>query len=209
MTDAAENARPARVAAVVLAAGLSSRMQGPNKLLAEFRGAALIRHAVAAACASKATRVFVVTGHQADAVVAALRGLPVGFISNPDYTEGMAASIRAAVAALDGSTSAALFCLADMPLVTPALLNSVIDAHAAHRDALACQPVHAGKPGNPVLWSAAAFAELAELRGAEGARGLLQGHASRVHRIEVAVPGIHVDLDTPDDFAAQRGSPRP
>ncbi len=78
------------VAAVVLAAGRSTRMNGPNKMLAELNGKKLVRIAVEQALASKASPVIVVTGHQSAEVKAALAGLNVTFVTNPNYADGLA-----------------------------------------------------------------------------------------------------------------------
>ena len=86
---APENGR--RVAAVVLAAGRSTRMGAINKLIAEIGGKPLVRIAAEQALASRAKPVIVVTGHERERVEAALAGLPVRFVHNPDYAEGLSA----------------------------------------------------------------------------------------------------------------------
>lgn len=183
-------------------------MQGPNKLLEDWRGRPLLRHVVDAALTSRAAHTVVVLGHEADRVRAALAGLPVQFVDNPEYEEGMAASIRAAVGAVDASASAMLFCLADMPRVSTAVLDALIDAHQADPTALAIQPEHAGRRGNPVLWQSASFADLLQLSGVEGARPLLQRHAPRVRAVTVSDESIFLDVDTPEDLARLRHVPR-
>src|SRR6185437_11081088 len=88
------------VTAIVLAAGRSTRMGGPNKLLAELDGKKLVRIAAEQALASKASNVIVVTGHQADLVEQALAGLKVRFVRNPDFAGGLASSVKAGIAAV-------------------------------------------------------------------------------------------------------------
>src|ERR1700688_5316063 len=85
------------VAAVILAAGRSTRMGGPNKLLAELGGKTLVRIVTEQALASKAQGVIVVTGHQAAEVEKALAGLKVKFVRNPDFAQGLPGSVKAAV----------------------------------------------------------------------------------------------------------------
>ena len=105
------------VAAIVLAAGRSTRMGGPNKLLAELDGKKLVRIVAEQALASKATDVIVVTGHQADLVEQALAGLNVKFVRNPDFAGGLASSVKAGISAVPDNADGAVVCLGDMPLI--------------------------------------------------------------------------------------------
>lgn len=192
------------VIAVILAAGLGTRMRGPNKLLEAFEGQPIVRHVALAALASRADRVAVVLGHEANRVREALQDLDVDFVDNPDYQEGMAASIRSAVASHGIQASALVFCLADMPRVSAEVINALIDAHHSQTQPLACQPVHEGRRGNPVLWASAAFPELLRLTGAEGARILLEKHRDHVKAVDVNCAGILLDIDTAADLAVLR-----
>ena len=105
------------VAAVILAAGRSTRMGGPNKLLAELGGKKLVRIVTEQALASKASSVIVVTGHQAEEVEKALAGLKVKFVRNPDFAAGLASSVKAGIAAVPADADGAVVCLGDMPLI--------------------------------------------------------------------------------------------
>src|ERR1700736_4630015 len=95
------------VAAIILAAGRSTRMGGPNKLLAELGGKPLVRIVTEQALASKAQSVVVVTGHQADEVQKALQGLKVTFAHNPDFAEGLAGSVKTGIAAVPADADGA------------------------------------------------------------------------------------------------------
>src|ERR1700726_5244315 len=117
-----------RVAAVILAAGRSTRMGGPNKLLAELGGKTLVRIVTEQALTSKAQSVVVVTGHQADEVEKALRGLKVTFVRNPDFADGLASSVKAGIAAVPADAAAAVICLGDMPLIDAHLIDRLIEA---------------------------------------------------------------------------------
>lgn len=197
-----------RVIAVILAAGLGTRMQGPNKLIEVLEGHPIVRHVAVAALASRASRVAVILGHEADRVREALRDLDVDFVDNPGYREGMASSIRTAVESHGPRSSALVFCLADMPRVSTEVIDALVSAKRLQPEALGFQPVHAGQRGNPVLWTCAAFPELLSLSGAEGARVLLERHRDRIMAVEVNCPGILLDIDTAADLAASRSLPR-
>lgn len=190
-----------RVAAIVLAAGRSCRMGEVNKLLANVNGKPLVAHAADAAVTAGAAPVVVVLGHEAEAVRSALAGRPLRFVDNPHFREGMAASLRAGVAALAAETEAALVCLGDMPAVTAMHLRLLMAAFAARRGCAACVPVHDGKRGHPVLLGRKLFPEIAGLSGDIGARQLLVAHAGEVYEVAMPDAGILLDVDTPDALA--------
>jgi len=144
-----------------------------------------------------------VTGHEADAVRAALAGLDVSFAHNPDFADGMSTSLRAGIAAA-GGVDAALICLGDMPRLAPAHLDAVIDAYRAGSPEDIVVPTCDRKRGNPVLWPRAYFAEIAALSGDVGARGLLDRHAESVRLVAIDDPAILVDVDTPAALAELR-----
>src|SRR5262249_494103 len=101
-------APPRRIAAVVLAAGRSTRMGGPNKLLAEIAHRPLVRIVVEEALASRAKPVIVVVGHQRAEVEKALAGLPVHLVHNPDFAQGLGTSLKAGIAAVPAEADGAL-----------------------------------------------------------------------------------------------------
>ena len=105
------------IAAVVLAAGRSTRMGAINKLIAEIGGKPLVRIAAEQALASRAKPVIVVTGHERERVEAALAGLPVRLVHNPDYADGLGTSLKAGIAAVPDDADGAVVCLGDMPQV--------------------------------------------------------------------------------------------
>jgi molybdenum cofactor cytidylyltransferase len=201
-----EIAQPAgrHVAAIVLAAGRSTRMGGPNKLLAEIGGKPLVRIAAEQALASRARPVVVVTGHQRGEVEAALKGLPVAFTHNPDYAQGLSGSLKAGLAALPAEVDGAIVCLGDMPQVDAALIERLIAAFDPEKGALVVVPTIAGKRGNPVVWSRRFFGDLARLEGDVGARHLIGSYPEAVADVPMTGRGALVDVDTPDALRAVR-----
>jgi molybdenum cofactor cytidylyltransferase len=191
-----------RIGAVVLAAGESRRMGATNKLLAEVNGQPLVRIAAAAALASRADPVIVVTGFDREAVAAALKGLEVTLVHAPDFATGMSATLRRGLAALPGDVAGAVICLADMPGVGAAEIDRLIAAFASEEERAICVSSYHGKRGNPVLWSRRFFDEMAALSGAVGARPLLRRYAELVHEVAMESPAVVVDVDTPEDLAA-------
>jgi len=192
------------VAAVVLAAGRSTRMGGPNKLLAELDGKKLVRTVTEQALASKASEVIVVTGHQADLVEQALAGLKVRFVRNPDFAGGLASSVKAGIASVPENADGAVVCLGDMPLISAQLIDRLIETFAPDRGHLIAVPVSEGRRGNPVLWSRRFFKELMTLDGDIGARHLIAKHAEAVAEVPVEGNGAFLDIDTPQALEAAR-----
>jgi molybdenum cofactor cytidylyltransferase len=186
-----------RFAAVILAAGRSTRMGGPNKLLAQVTGKPLARIAAEAALASQAKPVVVVTGHQSETIADALRDLPLQFTHNPDFVDGLSTSLRTGLSALPADIDGAVVMLADMPQVDAALIDRLIAAYDAQKSALIAVPVIDGKRGNPVLWSRRFFPELMAVTGDVGARHLIAKYPEAVVDVPMTGQGALVDVDTP------------
>jgi molybdenum cofactor cytidylyltransferase len=192
------------IAAVVLAAGRSSRMGGPNKLLAEIGGKPLVRMVVDAVLASRARPVVVVTGHQRDKVEAALAGLPVKFVHNPHFADGLGTSLKAGIAALPAEADGAIVCLGDMPQVDAALIDRLIGAFDPDHGALVVLPTIDGKRGNPVVWSRRFFPDLMAVEGDVGARYLIGRYTEAVAEVPLTGTAALTDVDTPEALAAVR-----
>jgi molybdenum cofactor cytidylyltransferase len=194
------------VAAIILAAGRSTRMGGPNKLLAELDGKPLVRIVTEQALASKAKGVIVVTGHQAELIEQALHGLDVKFVRNPDFALGLASSVKAGVAAVADNADGAVICLGDMPMISAPLIDRLIEVFAPDRGNLIAVPVSDNRRGNPVLWSRRFFNELMTLDGDIGARHLILRHSETVAEVPVEGHGAFLDIDTPQALEdARRG----
>jgi len=197
----AEPSRAPKIGAVILAAGLSSRM-GASKLLAPLWGKPLIRHAVEAALASRATTVVVVTGNNAKDVEASLSGLAVRFVENRAYSKGLSTSLKCGLKALPDDCDGAVILLGDMPLVTANLIDGLIAAFdPAHGRAIVV-PVRGGRRGNPALWAKRFFPEMLALEGDTGAKGLMALHQDLITELEAADDGPLIDIDTPDALTA-------
>lgn len=190
---------PSRIAALILAAGCSRRMNGASKLLAEVGGLPMVQRAVNTARALS-LEVVVVTGHEAGAVCAQVAASDVRLVHNPDYTSGMASSLRRGVAALPPEIDGVLVMLADMPCLRPEHLARLMAAFTETGGVVV--PFYQARRGNPVLWPRRYFVRLQTLEGDEGARSLLQSHAAEVVRVEMEDDAVLVDVDTPDALAA-------
>ncbi|WP_183436810.1 NTP transferase domain-containing protein [Methylobacterium sp. R2-1] len=186
-----------RVGAVILAAGLGSRFGSAPKMLAPYAGRPMVCRAAEAALASRAGPVVAVLGAHAEAVRAALAGLDLTLVENPDPAAGLSASLRLGLAALPPETEAAVVLLGDMPRIEAAHIDALITAYAgATPRPSAVVPVSGGRRGNPVLLDLAHLgADLAALSGDRGAGPILK---RRDDLLEVpADPAVIFDVDTP------------
>ncbi len=199
-----EPVHPVRsIAALVLAAGQSSRMGGPNKLLAEIGGRPLVRIVVEEALASQARPVIVVTGHQRERVEAALGGLPVDFAHNPDFADGLGTSLRAGISALPAQADGVIVCLGDMPQVDAVMIDRLIGALDPVKGALVAVPTIDGQRGNPVVWSRRFFPDLMAVEGDIGARHLIGRYGEAVAEVPLGKAAL-TDVDTPEVLEAVR-----
>lgn len=196
------------IAAVVLAAGRSTRAGKINKLTADIGGTPMVARVVDTVLASAADPVIVVTGHESDDVRAALAGRAVTFAFNPDYADGIATSIAAGIRAVPPECAGALVCLGDMPALRSDDINRLIAAFDAERAPI-CVPFAGTRRGNPALFARAFFAELASGRGDTGARTVIAAHGGMVCEVPVGGEGTLTDLDTAADIAAFSHKPIP
>jgi molybdenum cofactor cytidylyltransferase len=198
-----------RIAALLLAAGQSSRMGGPNKLLADVDGRPMVVRTATRLLASRARPLVAVLGKDAEAVDAALGRLPVERVHNPDYAQGLSTSLKRGLAALPEEVDGVLVCLGDMPLVAGRDLDRLIAAFNPLEGRAIIVPTRHGKRGNPVLWARRFFAEMLPLAGDVGARHLIGEHAELVAEVEMDSDNVLVDIDTPEALAALRQKAKP
>ena len=157
----------------------------------------MIRRSAEAVLAAKLRPVIVITGHDSAKVEAALTGLELQFRHAPDFADGMAASLKAGIAALPPQCDAVAVCLGDMPFVRSQTLDRLAAAfdRAGH---VVVIPMCDGVRGNPVIIGRALFPEIARLTGDQGARKLFSDSPNRVAELSCDDPGILRDVDRPE-----------
>ncbi len=190
--------RAPRVAALVLAAGQSTRMGARNKLLESVDGDAMVVRVLAQVVGSQVESVSVVLGHEAERVRNLLSRFDVNFVENPNYAEGLSTSLGAGIAALGADVDGVVVCLGDMPWIKSDDINRLIAAFSPEDERVICAATHNSQRGNPVLWSRSFFESIATVSGDTGARGLLQAHAEQVTEVETPNPGVLRDVDVPE-----------
>ncbi|APH54182.1 Molybdopterin biosynthesis family protein [Granulibacter bethesdensis] len=189
-----------RIAVVILAAGLSRRMGSRHKLLQPGPdGRAMITHVIDQALQSRASEVVVVLGDHAEEMRSALATRDLTIVEAADYAQGLSASLRAGIAAIEESADAVLVCLGDMPFVSHGVMDRLMAAFdPVHAPIVA--PVWEGQRGNPVLWSARFYRELRALSGDRGAASLLDRWQHRLCGVPMEDGACLIDIDTPDDL---------
>ena len=185
------------VVGVVLAAGQSRRMGDTNKLTMPMQGVPMVARVVDTLLQSKLTRVLVVTGHEPEEIGKALSGREVELVHNPDFEEGMGTSVRTGISALADDVDGALIALGDMPWVSTAVIDRLVDAFSPSAEISIYIPMYGRKRGNPVLWGAPRFAELRELSGDVGGKVLFEQHPEAICYVGVDSAAVNLDVDTP------------
>jgi molybdenum cofactor cytidylyltransferase len=189
------------VTAILLAAGSSRRMGGPNKLLLPWKGRPLISATTENILAAGVGELILVTGHQAPAITAAVSDRPIHIIHNPHYEQGMTSSIRAGAAAAHGQ--GLMICLADMVLITPEEYSHLITAFTQEysRDSKCILlPGYQGRKGNPVLFSSSWREAILQHPEEDGCRTLVRNNPGHQHHIPMPTDHILQDIDSPGDY---------
>jgi len=192
------------MAAIILAAGASSRMRGADKLMQEVDGQPLLARTIALAQAScapvlvclptdKADREAVVTRSSAEAIVV------------ENHAKGMGVSLATGVRALREDVEEVMVFVGDLPELTAADVRSVqAVARQFPRTLIVRAGDDDGRPGHPVVFRRPLFAALAALEGDHGARDVIHAHRDRMKLVALARGHATTDLDTPEDWAAWR-----
>lgn len=187
------------LAAVILAAGGSSRMGQPKQLL-QFRGTSLLRRAIDTALAVPADQVIVVLGHAADKLLPEIEATGASAVLNDQWMEGVSTSLRGGLAAVSSEARGVFVYPADMPLVTPQVLREL-----AHRQQVSGRPAAmtecGGVRGVPVFITRSLFPALMIQEGDVGGAQYLRAHPESVEAVHFDDADVIRDVDRPEDYA--------
>jgi molybdenum cofactor cytidylyltransferase len=192
------NRKQSGVSAIVLAAGMSSRMGSPKQLL-RLAGETILEHTLKNVRASAVSEIVLVLGFAADSVEKEISTDRVKIVRNQDYQQGMGTSLRTGLAAVDQQASAALIVLADQPFVCPETINQLIVCHQTLKPQIVI-PTFNGFRGNPVLLDRSVFAEMQALTGDVGCRAIFGNHTENIHKLTVNDIGILLDIDSQHEY---------
>ena len=200
--------RAPRIAAIVLAAGKSSRM-GSNKLLAELGGKPLVVHSVEKLKSSSVQDVVVVTGNGADQVKEVLLPFAVDAVHNEHFAEGLSTSLKRGLGAIPADADAVLVCLGDMPLVDAQTIDRLISSFSVNDHRTICVPTFNSVRGNPVLWGRQHFGGLLDIFGDQGGRLLMEALSDEVVEVACQTNAVLVDVDTPQALSDLKSALNP
>jgi molybdenum cofactor cytidylyltransferase len=187
-----------QIAAVVLAAGKSTRMGEPKQLLL-LNNRPVLEHTLRNLRAAKVTEIVLVLGFASEAIRHQLALNEVKVVENENYEEGMGESLRAGLSVLSESVDAALVVLADQPFVRSQTYDQIIDRYQ-RSVAQIVVPTYRAFRGNPVLLDRSVFPEVMALRGEIGCRAIFGDHSDGIARVAVDDIGILLDIDSKEDF---------
>jgi molybdenum cofactor cytidylyltransferase len=187
------------IAAVVLAAGESSRM-GADKALLMYRGRTFLENIIAALRDAGIQRVIVVLGHHAELIQQSIDLGSVEVVVNQDYSQGQTSSLQAGLRVLAGSRpDGVVVCLVDHPALSTDTVQKLI-----HYFKFAARPIVSpqleGKHGHPVLVGREALSKILELGPDQGADTVIHHYRDRTEFVEVTDPGILLDVDDPESY---------
>lgn len=198
-----ENTSILTTAGVVLAAGISRRFGGANKLLANLGGKPVVRWVLDAALASRLGRVVVVVGHEYEAVRTAVDEMSddgrLLVVVNEHYAGGQSRSVVAGLTAVGDGFSAVMYLMGDQPMVSRAMIDGLIEAMEKSGKGL-CYPTFKGKRRSPVVFSARYFPAILALTGDVGARAIVDANAGDAATCEFADEVLFHDVDRPADL---------
>lgn len=189
-----------RTAGIVLAAGSSTRLEGPKQLL-PFRGKPLVSYAVESAQMAGLAPIVLVLGDHEHAIRQAVEGYDIKIVRNPNPDLGQSSSLQIGLNSMGSNVEAAIFLLADMPLISPDLMSEMIMRHRRGLSPIIV-PYAGGRRGNPVLFDRVTFEKLSQIEGDRGGRVIFS--AFNHERLEWD-DSIHFDVDTPEDIERLRG----
>ncbi len=192
----------ARFGAVVLAAGMSSRM-GEAKQLLRLGENTLLGQVLENVRSSRAKDIVLVLGHEAEKIKERISIGNLTVVINESYQQGMGTSLRTGLAALPSGVDAALIVLADQPFVRAGTLDLLMD-HYMRSGAQIVIPTYKGFRGNPVLLDRSVFSEVMSLKGDIGCRAIFGNHLEGIVKFPVEDIGILLDMDSKDDLQLLR-----
>ncbi len=192
----------ADVAAIVLAAGKSSRM-GSQKQLLRLGEKTLLEHTIGNVRAAGVSEIILVLGFAAETIQQQLQARDIRIVVNDAFESGMGTSLQRGIDALSRHVSAVLIALADQPLVKAKTMGELIRQYRQHKPQILI-PTYRGFRGNPVLIDRSVFPEIAGLNGDTGCRAIFGDHLENILKTPVNDIGVLLDVDRKEDLALVR-----
>jgi molybdenum cofactor cytidylyltransferase len=194
------NSCTAMISAILLAAGESNRMGQPKQLM-PFDQSTIVERTIDNLLNSAVSETIVVLGYREQDVRKTIADQPVKIAINPDYQQGMSASIIAGLKQVDKRAQAVLIALGDQPFVDSQTINTLVEAFIANNRGIII-PVYQGRRGNPVIFAIKYKDELWNLKGDIGGREIINHHPDDVLEVAVNCEGVLLDIDTAENYTS-------
>jgi molybdenum cofactor cytidylyltransferase len=188
------------ISAILLAAGESNRMGQPKQLM-PFGQSTILERTIDNLLNSAVSETIVVLGYREEDIRKTIAGKPVKIAINPDYQQGMSASIIAGLKQIDKRARAVLIALGDQPFVDSQTINSLVEAFIANSKGIII-PVYQGRRGNPVIFAIRYRGELLNLKGDVGGREIIKRHPDDVLEVVVNCEGVLLDIDSMQNYTS-------
>jgi len=192
------------IAAVVLAAGASSRM-GKPKLTLPVSGEPMLGKTLDIYRRALVDRVVVVLGANAAKLREEVKFEKETVILNPLFRNGMSGSLKLGLKAVEKEADAMIVALGDQPYVSPDTINTMIEVYS-RTNASVVIPTYRGIRGNPVLFDKSVFPEIKRIKGDKGAKSVVERHSESLREVAVEDSGVLFDIDTPSDYSKATSS---
>ena len=186
------------ISAIVLAAGLSTRMRALKQLL-PYGDRTVIEQVVTVLLTGSLDEIIVVVGHRDTEIRAALAPYPVRVIFNPRYQQEMLTSIQQGWSQVDAQSDAVMHVLGDQPHLQARVVQQLITAYAEQGAGIII-PSFENRRGHPILLPAHYRAEISALGAEATMRDFMRAHAAEIRHLPVASDAVLRDMDTPDEY---------
>jgi len=186
------------ISAILLAAGQAERM-GQLKQLMPFGKSTIIEQTVDNLVSSAVDEIIVVVGYRAEEVTKTLAAKPIKLAINPDYEQGMSASIIAGLKCINSQAQAILIALGDQPFIDKQTINRLIEEFYKHNKGIVL-PTYQGRRGHPIIFAVKYKEDLLKLKGDVGGRELIEDNPDDVLEIAVDSEGVIADINTLNDY---------
>ena len=195
-----------KIAAIILAAGRSTRFEDGHKLLVEIDGIPMVRRVCETLAVSHVDDLLIVVSDNEGPVAHAAGTGRWRTIENLNASEGLSTSLRRGLQNIAADTDGALIALGDMPGIDADLVNMLVSAFESNKNAIVFPVTSDGHRGHPIIWPQALFSKLKAVTGDSGGKSILSDHKDLWLPITCEKEGPFADIDTRADLALFRGA---
>lgn len=189
------------ITAIIVAAGMSRRMGGENKLLLPINGKEMFLHVVDAVLESDVDEIILVTGYESSKIKEVIEDRKLKLVNNKDYESGLTSSIQAGVTTSNGNTKGYLICLSDMPLLKKEHINTILKEYKSISEKSIFVPKINNKRSHPILLSSRYKTEILAHQSPNGCKGIINKNEHQIHFVYFR-DDFSKDIDTPEAYKA-------